>query len=116
MLNVNSQQQPLNSNENRSMLHRNREPYKNVRRGFNTRTRTLTTPLSTMTHANMAHWFHNVSYITPETLNTCHVNGHFTNHTYKATQPRRHAQHTTPFRMTNTSHEQEGFYQRGLPR
>ena len=40
---LNSQQQPLTSNENRSTLHRNREQDNDFRREMNNRTRTLTT-------------------------------------------------------------------------
>ena len=102
--------------KNRSIHHRNREPYNNFRRGINNRIQTLTTPSPTMTHLNMANRFHHFSHSTPETPNTHHRNGHFTNHTYQVTQTRGHAHHTAPFRMTNTSHEQQGFYHRGSPR
>ena len=93
MLNHNSQMQPLNPNENRSISHRNRHPYNNFRRRINNRTRTLTTPIPPMTHLNMASRSHHFSYSMPEKHNTCHGNCHFTNHTYQATQTRGHVHH-----------------------
>ena len=94
MLNCNSQQQPLNANENRSMPHKNIRLYNNFRRGPNTRTRILTTPSPTMTQSNMANMFHHFLHSMPETANMSDWNGHFTNHTY----------HTTQTRRTPTSH------------
>ena len=113
---LNSQQQPLNSNENSSIPHRNREQYNGSGRGMNNRTRMLTTPGPTMTHPNLANRFHHFSCSMPETPNTCNVNGHFTNFTYQATENRGHANSTTPFRQMNTSHEWQGFYHRRSPR
>ena len=51
----------------------------------------------------------------PETPNTNHENHHFTNHIYQTTQTRGHTYHTTLFRMTSTSHKQQGFHHRGSP-
>ena len=38
------------------------------------------------------------------------------NHTSQVAQTRGHANHTAPFRMTNTSHEQQGFHHKGSSR
>ena len=98
------------------MVHRYREQYNNFRRGINKRTRILTTPSSAKTHPNMAKIFHHFSHSMPETPETHYRNGPLSNHTYQATQTRGHPHHTTLFRMTNTSHKQQGFYHTGLPR
>ena len=66
-----------------------------------------------MMYPNMADRFHDFSHSTPEITNVCHQNLNFTNHTYEAAQTRGHAQHTTPFRMTNTSYEPQSFHHRG---
>ena len=63
MLSCNRQQQP--SNENRFILHRDRESCNNFRGGINNRTRTLTTPSPMMTHLNMANRFHHFLYSMP---------------------------------------------------
>ena len=67
-------------------------------------------------HLNMANRFHDFSHSIPEKLNTHNGNGYFTNHTCQATQTGGHAHNTSPYRMKNTSNEQQGFYHRGSPR
>ena len=116
ILSHNSQQQPLNSNENRFMPHRIREQYNIIRRGMNNRTRALKIICPMMTHPNMANRFHHFLHSTPETPNADHENDHFRNNTYQATQTRGYAQYTTPFRITNTLHEQQGYFYRGSSR
>ena len=54
---LNSQWQPLNLNENRSIPHRNREQYNGFQRGNNNRKRTLTTPNPTKTNPDMVNRF-----------------------------------------------------------
>ena len=114
--NSQQQQQPFNSNENRYISHRDREQYKNFRRGKRNRTRILTTPSPTMSHLNLANRFPHFSHNTPEAFNTCKGNNNFQNYTYHATQIRDHATNSTPFRSMNISQEQQGFYQKGSPR
>ena len=113
MFSHNSQQQPLNSNQNRSILQGDRDPYDNFRRGINNRTITLKSPSPAMPKLNMVNRFHHFLYSMPEVPKSCHGNGHFTSQTHQATQTRGHAHFTTPFRMTNTSHEQQGLNYRG---
>ena len=95
------QQQPLNSNENRYIQHKERVQYNNFRRGSNNRTRTLTTPSPTMTHTNIVNRFHHFSHRMPEEFNTCNGNSHFQNQTYHATQSRDHTTNNAPFRSMN---------------
>ena len=114
MLSCNSQWQPLNLNENRCILDRNREQYTHFRRGTNNRT--LTTPSPLMTQPKLANRFHHFSHSTPETPNTHNVNGHFTSHPFQGTQKIGHVHYTIPFRMMNTSNVQQGFYQRASSR
>ena len=64
----------------------------------------------------MANRLNHFSYSMPETPNTSHGNGHFTNHTCQTASTRGHAHHPTLFRMTITVYEQEGIYHRGSPR
>ena len=116
MLNHNSQWQPLSPNENRSISHRNREPYNNFKRGTNNRTQTLTTQSPVITHSNLADRFHHFSCTMPEVTDIYHQNLHFTNYTYQAAQIRGYAYHAAPFRMINTSHEQQDFQHRGSSR
>ena len=78
MVSCNSQGKPINADENRFLLHRNREPYNNLRSGIN-RTQTLTSQSPTMTHLNMAKRFHHFSHSMPEIPNTHCGNHHFTN-------------------------------------
>ena len=94
----------------------NREPYNYFRRRITNRTRTLTTPIPTMTHPNMANRFHHFLHSMPQTSTIHHGNNHFTHHIYQATQAREHAHHTTLFIMTKASHEQQGSLHRGSPR
>ena len=115
MLSHNSQQQLLNSSENRSIPHMDREKTNNFRR-INNRTRTLMTPSPTIMHPSIANWPCHFSHRTPETASNCNGNGHFTNQTYHANHTRGHTHNNTPFRMTNTSQKQQGFYHRGSPR
>ena len=77
------------------------------------RTQTLKKPSKMMTHPTMADRFPHFSHSSPEIPNTCHQNSHFTNNTYQAAQTTGHAHHTAPFRMTNISHDQQGFHHRG---
>ena len=65
---------------------------------------------------NMANKFQHMLHSMPETTNTYSKNCHFTSQTYKGNQNRRHIYHTTPFRLSGTMHEQQGFHHRGSPR
>ena len=76
----------------------------------------MTTPDPTMTHQNMTNRFHHFLHNTHDISNNHHGNGHFTNHTYQAAQTREHTHYTIWFRMTKTSHEQQGFHNRESPR
>ena len=93
MLSHNSQQQqPPNSNDNRSTPSNNMEQYNG---GIDNRARILTTLSPSITHPNMANRLHNRSYNMPETTNTYGGNGHFTNCSYQGTQNIKHiSQHT----------------------
>ena len=110
ILSHNSQQQPINSNKNIPIPHRDREEYNNFRRRFNNRTRTLTTP--TITHQSMVNRSHHFSHSMPETLSTYSGNGHHAYQTQEATQNRGHTHNNSQLRMMNTSHKQQGFYHR----
>ena len=112
MVDHSSQWQPLNANENRSIQHRNREPYSNFRRGTKNRAQTRTTPSPTMMHPNMADIFHHLLHSTPDITIMHHQNTNFINNTYLVAQTRGYVHHITPFRMRNTSQEQQGFHHR----
>ena len=90
--------------------------YNSFRQGVNSRMRTLTMPSPTTAQPIMVNRSHHFLHSMPETLNTHNGNGHFTNHTYQATKTRGCAHHTTPFRPTNTTHDQYSFYHRGSPK
>ena len=117
MLSCNSQQQqqPLNSNENRYIPHRDREQYNNFGRGNSSRTKTLTTQVQQcpihicQTGSIISHTAH-LKHLTQN------GNSHFQNQTYHAPQIRDHATNNAPFRLMNILQEQQGFYQRGSPR
>ena len=116
MLNCNSQLQPISPNENRSIPHKDRQPYNNFKRGINSWTRTLTTPGQTITHTKMAHKLHHFSHTTHEIPKTHYGKHPFTKHCYQGSKTVGHEHHTAPFRMTNTSNEQQGIYHRGSPK
>ena len=76
----------------------------------------LMTSSPTRTQTNMASRSHHFYTACLKCLTPISPNSPFTNHTYQTTQTRGHTCHTAPFRMTNTSHEQQGFYHRGPAR
>ena len=103
MLGHNSQHQPLNSNKNRSILHRNREQYIGFGRGIKNRTRILTTSCLAMTHPNIANRFHHFSHSMPETLNT--HNGNIISQTTLTKQLNIEGMHITPHHSEWWTHD-----------